>query len=64
MRTREMTLHILKKVLKRKRQELNKLLNQKNIVVTDEILKVSREMDILIVAYYEKLNSSRIELTN
>ncbi|MFW2491775.1 Spo0E family sporulation regulatory protein-aspartic acid phosphatase [Clostridium chromiireducens] len=60
MMTREMTLRILKKVLKRKRQELNNLLSQKNIVVTDEILKVSREMDILIVAYYEKLNSSRI----
>lgn len=64
MTTKEMTLDILKKVIKEKRQQLNKLVNQKNIMITDELLKVSREMDILIVEYYEKLNSLRIELTD
>lgn len=60
MTTKEITLYIIKENLKEKRQQLNELVNQKNLVVTDDILRISQEIDILIITYYKKLNSSQI----
>lgn len=60
MTTKEITLYIIKENLKEKRQQLNELVNQKNLVVTDDILRISQEIDILIITYYKKLNASQI----
>ncbi|MBC2457741.1 aspartyl-phosphate phosphatase Spo0E family protein [Clostridium beijerinckii] len=60
MTTKEITLYTIKENLNEKRHQLNELVNQKNLVITDDILRISQEIDILIITYYKKLNSSQI----
>ncbi|MDG5854893.1 Spo0E family sporulation regulatory protein-aspartic acid phosphatase [Clostridium beijerinckii] len=60
MTTKEITLYIIKENLNEKRHQLNELVNQKNLVITDDILRISQEMDILTITYYKKLNASQI----
>lgn len=60
MTTKEITLYTIKENLNEKRHQLNELVNQKNLVVTDDILRISQEMDILTITYYKKLNASQI----
>lgn len=60
MTTKEITLYTIKENLNEKRHQLNELVNQKNLVITDDILRISQEMDILTITYYKKLNASQI----
>lgn len=60
MTTKEITLYTIKENLNEKRHQLNELVNQKNLVVTNDILRISQEMDILTITYYKKLNASQI----
>lgn len=54
MDTREAQQKKLKKDIERIRKRLNKIVDQKDFEITDDILAISRQLDIMINGYYKK----------
>lgn len=54
MDTREAQLKKLKKDIERIRIRLDKLVDQKDFEITDDILAISLQLDIMINGYYKK----------
>ncbi len=54
MDTREAQQKKLKKDIERIRNRLNIIVDQKDFEITDDILAISRQLDIMINGYYKK----------
>jgi len=54
MNTREAQLKKLKKDIERIRKRLNKLVDQNDFEITENILDISRQLDIMISGYYKQ----------
>ena len=55
MNTRKVDLERLKQAIEETRRKLNKLLDSKNVVSTEEIVAASQQINILIKTYYDKV---------